>query len=313
MKLIYKNYEPEKGLEEKQAELYTELSGRTATADQIRTRNTQKAPEMTRYVLTEDNEALAYVTARRSRSNPRRVYIGYPWARPTCPEDAQLKIFNELMDYLKKEYSSLEIATSIVLEETNNEEQFKFFGTQNFEEFEIYGYHTYEMSIDEIEKWDLPEKSIKLDARKIAEKDIDTIAELIMNDPYISRAFPNKEAISSYLKDRIIPDDHSVIITDNDEIVAASAVIVLKPDHPASSSEYDIVIPRFTVVKERNQHAAKRMIFELAKIQREAGWEDIPLHFSFFFLSPHFALSHYPFVFPDINVLEVVMVFNKEE
>ena len=66
MKVKYTVWEPDKGLEDIQAKIFSYASGIPERAEVIRQRNLQRAPEMTRYALTEDGEPLAYVTARDS-------------------------------------------------------------------------------------------------------------------------------------------------------------------------------------------------------------------------------------------------------
>lgn len=310
MKLIYKIYEPNEGLEEKQARLYTELSGRNATAEEIQSRNTQRPKEMTRYVLTEDGEAIAYITARPSRSQPGRTYIGYPWAKEECPEKAQIKIFNDLMEYLSEHEQTRQIGTTIVLEEKNSDEQFKFFNEFGFRETEILGYYEYECNINEILKWKIDDDLVSLISRPIEESDVEDIVELIINDPYMSRAFSDKEGIIDYLRNRVISDGHSIVLLDDDEYIAASAIIQLKPDHPLSRSDHDFAVPRFSVIKSGYKHVSKKLIYELAKCQKEAGWENVPMHFSYSFISGHRSLSHFPFVFPNIEVIEVIMTYS---
>ena len=76
MDVKYTIWEPDKGLEEIQAEIFSHASGIPERAELIRRRNMQRAPEMTRYALTEDGKPLAYVTARDSSSGEGRTYIG---------------------------------------------------------------------------------------------------------------------------------------------------------------------------------------------------------------------------------------------
>ena len=87
MKVKYTVWEPDKGLEDIQAKIFSTASGIPERAEVIRSRNLGKAHEMTRYALTEDGEPLAYVTARDSSSENGRTYIGYPWTMPDCPEE----------------------------------------------------------------------------------------------------------------------------------------------------------------------------------------------------------------------------------
>ena len=124
-KIVYRNWEPDQGLEDIQAKMYTEVSGLPASADEIRERNLRRDPQMTRYALTEDGKPLAYVTSRDSGSEIGRTYIGYPWAMPDCPKEAQEKIFNELMDFLKERETTSDIATTVVLLSPMSDKQFE--------------------------------------------------------------------------------------------------------------------------------------------------------------------------------------------
>jgi len=54
----YKKWESGKGLEEIQANIYTEISGLPAQAERIGPRNDERGEDATRYALTEDGKPL---------------------------------------------------------------------------------------------------------------------------------------------------------------------------------------------------------------------------------------------------------------
>ena len=100
MKVQYKKWESGKGLEEIQANIYTEVSGLPAQAEQIGPRNDERGEDATRYVLTEDGKPLAYVTSATDTDQPQRGFIGYPWSMKDCTTVEKEKIFTELMDQI---------------------------------------------------------------------------------------------------------------------------------------------------------------------------------------------------------------------
>ena len=133
-------------MEELQARIYTEASGRPASADEIRARykDQKKDLKTTRYALTEDGEPLAYVQATDSTSQVGKTHISYPWAMPSCPVEVQEKIFDDLLAYLKQRKETLEITSPIVVDSLNIKDEiqqviFNMPNVHDIQPLEIFG------------------------------------------------------------------------------------------------------------------------------------------------------------------------------
>ena len=102
MKVVFRHYSPNIGLEEQQANIYKKISGLSASANEIKERikGENRDPRMIRYALTDEGKVLAYVQARDSPIRFGRTAISYPWALPECSESVKNKLFDELMTYL---------------------------------------------------------------------------------------------------------------------------------------------------------------------------------------------------------------------
>lgn len=146
MKVIYWEYEPNQGLEELQAKIYSEVTGRPASGEEIRIRykDQKKDPKTTLYALTEDNALLAYVQATDSTSHIGRTHISYPCALPACPVKTQEKIFDEVLVYLLQREQTVEITAPLVLDVEGIEERIKFFEKKGFSEKERLYYYSYD-------------------------------------------------------------------------------------------------------------------------------------------------------------------------
>lgn len=105
MKIEYKYYGPNQGLEGLQAKLYNEASGQSTTEKELEEIHKSRDPKMMRYALTSEEKLLNIVTARKSKSQPERVYINYPCAVSECATEVQETIFNELNIYLTNKES----------------------------------------------------------------------------------------------------------------------------------------------------------------------------------------------------------------
>ena len=128
MKVIYRHYEPNPGLEELHAQIYSEATCRTVSGEEIKARymDSKKDPKTTLYALTESGAPLAYVQATDSTSHLGRTHLSYPWALPACPMEAQEKIFDEVLAYLLQREQTVEITAPQVLDVKGIEERVKF-------------------------------------------------------------------------------------------------------------------------------------------------------------------------------------------
>ncbi|UCE10299.1 MAG: hypothetical protein JSW61_15215 [Candidatus Thorarchaeota archaeon] len=283
MKVVYRNYEPDQGLDEIQAEIYTSMSGLPARADQIRGRNTSRAPEMTRYAFTEDGKPLAFITARDSTSDTGRTYIGYPWAFPECPEEVREKLFSEHMKFLKEREETKEIGVTVVSTCKIAEQQLTYLQGKGFTEEDRFYYFDKDLDVREVSKWKLSKNAASYESRLANQKDIDTLIELSMSDPYLKNAFPSEEASRIYFEERVLKEGHAMLIFNGDKPVAAGALLRMQPNGLFLRGDEERIVMRFTANNPEYSDAWNRLVYELAKEAKAAGWSEVPLRVSFYF------------------------------
>ena len=277
MKVKYTVWEPDKGLEDIQAKIFSTASGIPERAEVIRQRNLQRAPEMTRYALTEDGEPLAYVTARDSSSGEGRTYIGYPWTMPGCPAKVQLKIFDELFSYLQNREETKEIGTTIITRSALREQQAKFFSKRGFEEDERIFTYILPMDVEETSKLSVSDKAAALRSKAATEKDIDDLVEIFMTEEGLRNQVADEDAAKSYFTDRVLQTGHAVLLYDGDKVVAGTAPLRFEPDGNRVRSDEARIIMRFTAIRPGYEYAWSRLAVELAKECKKAGWIDIQI------------------------------------
>ncbi|MHA1902600.1 MAG: hypothetical protein ACXADL_02610 [Candidatus Thorarchaeota archaeon] len=312
MKIVYKNWEPDQGLEDHQAKIYTEASGLPATADQIRERNLRRDPKFTRYALTDKGEPLAYVTSRDASSDRGRTYISYPWTLPNCPKKAQTKIFDEQIEYLKKREETTEIATTFVLSSKIIKDQIKYFEKKGFTERDRIYRYILDLEVKDAIKLDVNAKAKSLVSRVATKDDIETLVELCQLDPHIRTAFQSEDEFKDYFENRVLKDGHCVILFDGDEAVAASAPLRFKPNGIYLTGDEEKIVLRFYAIRPGHTYSWNRLISELAKEAKAAGWTDISLRTEFFFRSDSPLAIGMSGMRKEIEEWEVVMVLQDE-
>ncbi len=281
MKVNYKKWESGQGLEEIQANIYTEVSGLPARAEEIGPRNDRRGKEATRYALTEDGKPLAYITSSISDSEPGRAHIGYPWSLPDCSEETKDILFNELMSDLYSRDDVTEIRTGVVLNSKTKKDQIKYFMKRGFIENErVFRYHA-DLDVVETSKKKIEGKSSEYKSKVATEDDVNTLVELCLSDDSINRAFPDAEAFGNYFRNRVLKDGHCVMLYDGDKVIAASAPLRHKPDGQFLSGDEERIIMRFTATSPGYSFVWDRLVAEIAKECKSAGWTDLPIRAGF--------------------------------
>ncbi len=315
MKIIYRHYEPDQELEEIQAKIYSEVSGLPASSRHTHEGDMSKDPKFTRYALTEDGKPLAYVTARGSRSHVGRIYIGYPWALPDCPAEAQEKIFDELLTYIKKYKKPLEIASGAILSSRIAEEEIKFLRGKGFVEKERVYYYNLDFDVYKVSKWEITDEVKSYNSRLATTDDLDLLVELGQADPNMRVAFPNQEACRNYFRDRVLQDGHVVLVFHGDEVVAAGTAIRVKPDGFYLIGDEKRVLIRFVAIRQGCPQAWKLLLIGLAKECLAAGWGDTPLRVRFHFFASSQTAIYLAKMRPELEAFEVILAYqgNREE
>ncbi|MHA2212298.1 MAG: hypothetical protein ACW992_03945, partial [Candidatus Thorarchaeota archaeon] len=83
--------------------------------------------------------------------------------------------------------------------------------------------------------------------------------------------------------DRVLKDGHAIIVSNGDQAVAASALLRYQPDGLYLRSKEERIIMRFTANNPEHPDAWNKLVIELAKEAKAAGWSDVPLRLSFYF------------------------------
>ena len=313
MKVQYKNYEADQGLDELQAKIYTEASDLPATAEEIRARNIERDQKMTRYALKEDGSPLAYVTCRDSSSEHGRTYIGYPWTLADCPKEAQQKLFSEQLDYLKKREETKSIGSTVVMGSKIAEKQLKFLYKHGFrEEDQIYFYNK-DLDVKKVSKWELNDEESSYTAKTATTEDVEGMMELIQSDSYIRNAFPNEDAKKTYLVDRVLKDGHAVIILKDNKMVAASAALKITPDSPLLSGDEDRYIMRFSAIRPGYKGAWKRLVVEIAKECVASKLVDVPFRLRTTYTSRDPVAAGIAEIKSELELFEKVLVLENQE
>jgi hypothetical protein len=313
MKVVYKKWNTEDGLEDIQAQIYTEASGLPAQGWQIRDRNIQRGEDATRYALTEDGKPLAYVTSSVSDSEPGRANIGYAWTMPDCPPEVQKKLFKEQFEYLKNKDDIDRITTGIVLRSKIKDKQDEFFRELGFTDHETYYQYSVDFDVKETAKMEVKGKAAELKAKTATEEDIDLLVDLCLADERLRQAFTDREGFVSYFKDRVFPNRAPIILLDGDEAIGATAPLRTSPENVNIPADGERLILRFRALKPGYDYAWDRLLVELAKDCKKAGWTDVPIISSFGFSAEGAEAEAIVRMRPGFTAFEKFLIYRKEE
>ncbi|MFW9916034.1 MAG: hypothetical protein ACFFGZ_10545 [Candidatus Thorarchaeota archaeon] len=310
MKVAYRYYEPNQGLEELQARIYTEASGLPASAEDIRARykDQKKDPKTTLYALTDDGEPLAYVQATDSTSHPGRTHMSYPWALASCPAEAQNKIFDDLLIYLKQRKETLQITIPLVAESKNIEERIQFLEKKGFAEKERLYYYFVDFNVTEISGWKLGEEMHSFTSRLATAKDVDHFIDVCQADP--NYQFLTPEVATNYFHNRLLKDGRTILVFQNDLPVAIGAPLRFQPDgRIVKMGEGERIILRISATRTGYPHAWKRLLFEVSKECAALGWANIPLRTYFRFYASSTAAINLAEMRPEFEAFEYILAY----
>jgi len=278
MVIIYKTYEPDQGLEEIQARLFTQGTGIKVTSEEIKNRIKKERtnPNFLRYAFSEEGKALAYIQARKERSH---IYaIGYPWATPNCPSDVQNKLFDDLQNYLlEKNPDELRYWIHNSWKHVES-----FFLKKGFKK--TFSGFRYEFNVTELSKLDF--SLLGFTSRLATHQDLEALIKLAQEDEELGKVPElTEEALRSYFTDKVLKDGHCILISDDKgEIVNASAPL---RDFPNPEPDDRYMILRFTATRPNYHETWKLLLVEIAKECIKAGWIDLPLGVNISENSPH--------------------------
>ena len=309
MKVIYKHYEPNQGLEELQAKIFSKVSGQPASAKEIKAKykDQKKDPKTILYALTEDGDPLAYVQATDSTSHKGRTHISYPWALAVCPLEIQEKIFDEVLAYLLKQEKILEVTAPLLINVKGFEERIKFFQNKGFSEKERLYYYSCDYDIREVSNWKITKEIHSLTCRLATLKDLEKLISLSKVDP--NWQFLTKEVATNYFRNRILKDGISVLVFHENQLVCTGAVRRVQPGDTIISVNEECTFLRFSATRPGFHHAWKRMLIELAKECVSLGWDKNPLRIEFRFYTSSTVAVNLANLKPELEEFEIIFVY----
>ncbi len=273
MKVIYRYYEPDQGFEELQARIYNDELTRNpksafgeTTAEQIKQRYIAEKKDKfgVRYALDEQEEPLAYIQTTFNKSPPQ-TWIGYPWALEHCPPEVQEFLFDEMLEYVANKFPDNEIVMGYFTETWERQTEFakrKGFSLKDKAFF-------YSLDVSQMKRGTDTEFSPRMGEMN----DIPSLIQLCKSDSNIKEAFSDDDAWNSYFKNRVIPDNHLIMIFKENLLVAAGA--------PLRGYLEDGIIVRFTAIRPGFEDSWKPLLREIALHCKEQQWKE-PLLFNSF-------------------------------
>lgn len=283
MKLIYRHYEPDQGLEEQQAKVYTEVSGLSTDAEEIKRRfkGEKRNPLSARYVLTEENKLLAYVQTSQWPARPGTYIISYPWALPDCPPKAQEKIFDELITWLQDTIHPQVLAGEVVFDTPSTNDRIAFFQRKGFIEKEHLYVYSVDFNLMDVSSWKMTNEIASYTCRLGINEDLDQIIEVCHADNYIRDVFPSIEEATYYLEKTFLKDDHNKLILKDGQIVSVGLPYRRKITRGKDKGLEMIGLTSATRLE--HPQAWRRLLIEVAKDCLKSGWENLPLRISTLF------------------------------
>ncbi len=283
MKVIFRDYEPNQGLEEQQARIYTEVSGLPADAEEIKRRfkGEKRDPKSARYVLTEDGKLLAYVQTSKWAARPGTYIISFPWALPECPPEAQEKIFDDLLTWLKDTIHPQVLAGEVVFDTATTDNRITFFQRKGFVEKEHLYVNSVDFNLKDVCNWEMTDEIASYTCRLGTTEDLDQIIEVCHADNYMRDVFPSVEEAKYHIENTFLKNDHNKLILKDDQMVSAG--LPYRSKLTRGKNKGLEIISLTSATRLNHPQAWKRLVIEVAKDCIKRGWEDLPLRISTLF------------------------------
>ncbi len=261
MNVNYRNYEPNKGLEEFQAMIFNQANKRAVTAKEIQERYEKEKidPKTVRYAFSNDNQPLAYVQARDYQAFGE-THIGYPWTMPECPPEVKNKLYDDLLAYVKTRNTGLKLKMHV------HPDRIDFATKRGFKEER--NNIRYKIDFDLLKKY--TESESKYTLRKATEDDLESIKNGYLEAYQFSNA-SDSERIAKYTKERF-NENHLVVAFHENTVIGASAPFI-KGDSPSPDNEANL-IPRFFYTKLGHEDVIPLLFKKSMDLSIEANWDN---------------------------------------
>ncbi len=309
MNLIYRNYEPNQGLEEQQAKIYIEVSGLPADAEEIKMRfkGEKRNPQSARYVLTENNKLLAYVQTSKWAARPGTYIISFPWALPECPPEAQEKIFDDLLTWLKDTIHPQVLAGEVVFDTTTTDDRIAFFQRKGFIEKEHLYVNSVDFNLIDVCNWEMTDEIASYTCRSGTTEDLDQIIEVCHADNYMRDVFPSVEEAKYYVENTFLKDDQNKLILKNNQIVSVGLPYRRKLTRGKDKGLE--IISLTSATRLNHPQAWKRLLIEVSKDCRKSGWQNFPLRISTLFFGYSMNAIHLAELQDEIEDIAVLLTY----
>lgn len=254
----YKYYEPNKGFEESQAQIYNEANPMNfppATADQISQRYQEEAinPKTVRYAF-EDEKMIAYIQAR-VRHPTKDIHLSFPWAHQGCPPEVQDTLFDDMLKYIQETHLNYQIRVNLPAKPDENR---KFLQRKGF--IEKNRWYQYFVELEAVSS--LSYDQTRYSSRVATENDVESLIELIKTDGRHKSNLKTDSDIKEYLTGKVLAAGHFVSIFDNNKLVAAGAPLLYK----LPLREKKVLILRFTAYRDsKTQEGFRPLLIEVAR------------------------------------------------
>lgn len=269
LNVIYKNYQPDQGLEEIQAKIWLNARLRLGEMDyplpsleevvqQIKERHENEKPDVNgiKYAFDENEKPLAYI---QSRYSPlfKVTEVSYPWATKDCPGKVQDELFSNMVKYLVNRDKDKGDDNRIVAGggfRSDWEQEISFLKSHEFEIAQTYVACRYNVSsLQPPEK----EKFVICKGDLTDPDDLADLIELGKLDETAVAAFPTEDRLKNYYE-RIKDNPLEVeLIYEDDVIVAAGAVRIQENRDPSI---------QFTFYRPGHELAWKHLMVDLTRI-----------------------------------------------
>lgn len=255
MDVVYKTFEPDKGFEQIQADIYNQAvkkyNGQTVTADQIAQRmKSFDPPQDTNglfFAFTSDDKPLSYIQYRFYEKT--KIFIGHAWAVDGCPVDIQQSMYNKIFDYVIHKYpDKKEIYLGYVYDHFT--EVVAMIKKQGFEHYNSITF--YSVKLEDLAKL---EADPKYSSREATQTDLDELLELALDSNLKSMG---ENQLRSYFKDKVLKDGNCIILFEGDKPVASTAILNGHFDGKES-------LLRFVALREGYKDSNKSLLIHIAK------------------------------------------------
>lgn len=255
MDVVYKTFEPDKGFEQIQADIYNQAvkkyNGQTVTADQIAQRmKSFDPPQDTNglfFAFTKDDKPLSYIQYRFYEKT--KIFIGHAWSVDDCPVDVQQAMYDKIFDYVKQKYpDNKEIYLGYVYDHFTD--VVAMIKKQGFEHYNSITF--YSVKLEELAKL---EADAKYTSREATLDDLAVLLDLALDSNLKSMG---ETQLNSYFKDKVLKDGNCIILFEGDKPVASTAIINGHFDGKES-------LARFVALREGYKDSYKSLLIHLAK------------------------------------------------